>query len=66
MFKSIFDCRVGFSLDNPAAMMMAFRSIPAYLAICREMEKRCPRVVLLNHSNPMAEGDDAHGIMLQD
>lgn len=33
---------------------MAFRSIPAYLALCREMEKRCPRVVVLNHSNPMA------------
>ncbi len=39
---------------GPAAMMMAFRSIPAYLAICREMEQRCPHVVVLNHSNPMA------------
>src|SRR5262245_43798174 len=35
-------------------MMMAFRSVPAYLAICREMEKRCPHVIVLNHSNPMA------------
>jgi len=39
---------------GPAGMMMAFRSIPAYMAICREMEKRCPKVILLNHSNPMA------------
>lgn len=39
---------------GPAGMMMGLRSIPAYLEICREMEKRCPGVVLLNHSNPMA------------
>ncbi|MFA5865827.1 MAG: hypothetical protein WC975_14230 [Phycisphaerae bacterium] len=39
---------------GPAGMMMALRSIPAYLEICREMEKRCPRAILLNHSNPMA------------
>ena len=39
---------------GPAGMMMAFRSIPIYLSICREMERRCPKVVFLNHSNPMA------------
>ena len=39
---------------GPAGMMMALRSIPAYLEICAEMEKRCPKVVVLNHSNPMA------------
>ena len=39
---------------GPGAMMMALRSIPAYLGICREMEKRCPRVILFSHSNPMA------------
>jgi len=39
---------------GPAGMMMAFRSIPAYLAICREMEKRCPGAILINHSNPMS------------
>ncbi len=38
---------------GPGGMMMALRAIPAYLHICREMEKRCPNVVLLNHSNPM-------------
>jgi len=39
---------------GPGGMMMALRSIPAYIDICREMEKRCPNVILFNHSNPMA------------
>ncbi len=39
---------------GPAGMMMGLRSVPVYLRICREMEKRCPRVILFNHSNPMA------------
>lgn len=39
---------------GPAGMMMALRSVPAYIEICREMEKRCPEAILLNHSNPMA------------
>jgi len=38
----------------PAGMMMGLRSIPAYIEICREMEKRCPNAVLFSHSNPMA------------
>ncbi len=39
---------------GPAGMMMALRTIPVYLDICREMERRCPEVIFLNHSNPMA------------
>jgi len=39
---------------GPGGMMMALRAIPAYLEICREMERRCPHAILLNHSNPMA------------
>lgn len=39
---------------GPAAMMMALRSLPAYVEIGEEMAKRCPGAVLLNHSNPMA------------
>jgi alpha-galactosidase len=39
---------------GPAGMMMGLRAVPAYLAICHEMEKRCPQAILLNHSNPMA------------
>lgn len=38
---------------GPAGMMMALRSIPAYLDICREVERRCPDAVLFSHSNPM-------------
>jgi alpha-galactosidase len=39
---------------GPAGMMMGLRSVPAYLAICSEMERRCPDAVLFSHSNPMA------------
>ena len=39
---------------GPAGMMMGLRSIPIYIDICKVMEKRCPEVVFLNHSNPMA------------
>lgn len=39
---------------GPAGMMMGLRAIPAYIEICREMEKRCPKAILLSHSNPMA------------
>ena len=39
---------------GPAGMMMGLRSIPAHIDICQRMEKRCPDVVFLNHSNPMA------------
>jgi alpha-galactosidase len=39
---------------GPGGLMMALRSIPAYIDICRDMEKRCPDALLLNHSNPMA------------
>ena len=39
---------------GPAAMMAGLRSVPIYLEICREAEKRAPQAVLLNHANPMA------------
>ncbi|MBT6143999.1 MAG: hypothetical protein HOH74_01140 [Gemmatimonadetes bacterium] len=39
---------------GPAGMMMGLRSIPAYMRICEQMERRCPQAILLNHSNPMA------------
>ena len=39
---------------GPAGMMMGLRAVPAYIAICRAMERRCPGAILLNHSNPMA------------
>lgn len=39
---------------GPAAMMAAFRSVPIYLDICRELERRAPGAILVNHANPMA------------
>lgn len=39
---------------GPAALMMALRTIPIYLDIAAEMEKRCPEAIFVNHSNPMA------------
>ncbi|MHC4716900.1 MAG: family 4 glycosyl hydrolase [Planctomycetota bacterium] len=39
---------------GPAGMMMGLRAVPVYIRFCREMEKRCPGALLLNHSNPMA------------
>ena len=47
-------CQVIGDTCGPAGMMMALRSIPVYLELAREMQQRCPEVVLLNHSNPMA------------
>lgn len=38
---------------GPGGLFAGFRSIPIFLKICREMEKRCPSVIFLNHSNPM-------------
>jgi len=38
---------------GPGGLFAGFRSIPIFLKICREMEKRCPDVIFLNHSNPM-------------
>lgn len=38
---------------GPGGLFAGFRSMPIFLKICREMEKRCPEVIFLNHSNPM-------------
>ncbi len=38
---------------GPGGLFAGFRSIPIFLGICREMEKRCPEVIFMNHSNPM-------------
>jgi len=38
---------------GPGGLFAGFRSLPIFLGICREMEKRCPDVIFLNHSNPM-------------
>ena len=38
---------------GPGGLFAGFRSMPIFLKICREMEKRCPQIIFLNHSNPM-------------
>lgn len=39
---------------GPAGMMMAFRTVPVYYQICKDMERYCPKAIFINHSNPMA------------
>jgi len=38
---------------GPAGISQGLRIIPIFVEIARQMKKRCPNVVLLNHSNPM-------------
>ncbi len=37
-----------------AGVFRALRTIPLMLDICRDMEKLCPKALLLNYTNPMA------------
>ena len=39
---------------GPAGFSQGLRIIEPYMKITREMEKRCPGAILLNHSNPMS------------
>jgi len=39
---------------GPSGIFRALRTIPVMLSICRDMEKVCPRAILLNYTNPMA------------
>ena len=39
---------------GPGGLSQGLRIIPIYIDIARRMEKYCPDVILLNHSNPMA------------
>lgn len=39
---------------GPGGLSQGLRIVPVILGIAREMERRCPGAVLLNHSNPMA------------
>ena len=38
---------------GPAGLSQGLRTIPIYIEIARAMERSCPDVILLNHSNPM-------------
>lgn len=47
------DINVG-DTRGPAGIFRALRTIPEMLAICRDMEKYCPKALLLNYTNPMS------------
>jgi alpha-galactosidase len=39
---------------GPSGIFRALRTIPVMLSICRDMERYCPKALLLNYTNPMA------------
>lgn len=39
---------------GPAGIFRALRTIPVMLDICRDVEKYCPKEIMLNYKNPMA------------
>jgi len=39
---------------GPGGVFKGLRTVPAQLAICRDIEKYCPEAWLLNYTNPMA------------
>ena len=47
------DTNVG-DTRGPSGIFRALRTIPEMLAIARDMEKLCPRAIMLNYTNPMA------------
>ena len=47
------DTNVG-DTRGPSGIFRALRTIPEMLAIAHDMEKLCPRAIMLNYTNPMA------------
>jgi len=47
------DINVG-DTRGPAGIFRALRTIPVMLDICHDMERYCPKAILLNYTNPMA------------
>lgn len=39
---------------GPSGIFRALRTIPVMVDICHDMEKLCPKAILLNYTNPMA------------
>lgn len=39
---------------GPSGIFRALRTIPVMLDICKDIERLCPRVIMLNYTNPMA------------
>jgi len=47
------DTNVG-DTRGPSGVFRALRTIPVMVDMCKDMEKLCPRAVMLNYTNPMA------------
>jgi len=47
------DTNVG-DTRGPSGIFRALRTIPVMLDICRDVEKFCPKAIVLNYTNPMA------------
>lgn len=47
------DINVG-DTRGPAGIFRALRTMPVMLDICRDIEKYCPKAIVLNYTNPMA------------
>ena len=47
------DINVG-DTRGPAGIFRALRTIPVMLEICRDIERLCPKALLLNYTNPMS------------
>ncbi|NPV81857.1 MAG: alpha-galactosidase [Firmicutes bacterium] len=47
------DINVG-DTRGPAGIFRALRTIPVMLDICHDIERYCPKAILLNYTNPMA------------
>ncbi len=47
------DTNVG-DTRGPSGIFRALRTIPVMVDICKDMEKVCPKALLLNYTNPMA------------
>jgi alpha-galactosidase len=47
------DINVG-DTRGPSGVFRALRTIPVMLDICRDIERYCPKAILLNYTNPMA------------
>ena len=53
VFKYGVDINVG-DTRGPAGIFRALRTIPVMLDICRDLERLCPKAILLNYTNPLA------------
>ena len=44
---------IGQETQGPGGLFLALRTLPAFKKLVEEMERRCPRALLVNYSNPV-------------